>query len=177
MIIKNEKLFQKMVAMKERLMAELKDYDQAVLNLPEKPGAWSVMGCLHHLYITEWGTGQYIRKKTQKPELIPPYSIVAALKLQALRYSFGTGIKFKAPSSLPQPPDGLTIEGLDKDWSKVRASIRELMDTLTEDLQEKGIFRHPIAGRINMTQTLDFFIFHFERHEGQIRRVLKAVAK
>ncbi|MEQ8712150.1 MAG: DinB family protein [Cyclobacteriaceae bacterium] len=177
MIAKNEKRFQELEARKERLLAEMSGYSEEVLNLPEKEGAWSVIECLHHLYITEWGTGQYIRKKTQKPELIPPYSKVAALKLHMLRYTFATGIKFKAPASLPKPSAGLTLESLDKDWVKVRKSIHELMEELPEDLQQKGIFRHPVAGRVNMHQTLDFFNFHFDRHERQIRRVLKAVTK
>lgn len=177
MIAKNEKHFQELEAKKARLFQELSDYSQETLSLPEKAGAWSVLECVHHLYITEWGTDRYIRKKTQKPELIPPYSKIAALKLQALRFTFGTGIKFKAPSALPKPPVDATLDMVNKDWAEVRSSLHDLMKELPDELQQKGIFRHPIAGRINMTQTLDFFDFHFDRHEGQIRRVLKAVVK
>jgi hypothetical protein len=171
----NEKIFTQLEAKKQRLFNELASYSQETLLLPEKKGAWSVLECLHHLYITEWGTYTYIRKKTQKPELIPTTTTSAALKLLALRYTFGTPIKFKAPAVLPKTPADATLDSVNKDWSEVRMSLSALMHELPEDLQEKGIFKHPLAGRINMTQTLDFINFHFDRHERQVCRVLKAV--
>ena len=174
---KNEKQFQQLEAKKKRLFAALADYSQETLSLPEKEGAWSVLQCIHHLYITEMGTDMYIRKKTQKPELIPPSSMMAAVKLQALKYTFCSPIKFKAPEILPKAPADTTLEKIDNDWVGVRASLHALMNELPEDLQQKGIFKHPLAGRINMAQTLDFIDFHFDRHEGQVHRVLKAVTK
>lgn len=177
MIAKNEKLFQQLEAKKQRLFKELESYSQETLDLPEKEGAWSVIECMHHLYITEWGTEMYIRKKTQKPELIPATTAITSLKLLLLKYSFGTPIKFKAPSILPKPPAGTTLDQIDQDWAKARLSFHDLMLELDEDLQQKGIFKHPIAGRLSMSQTLAFFDFHFDRHEGQVRRILRAVTK
>lgn len=177
MIEKNEKRFQLLETKKERLFTELADHTQETLLLPEKEGAWSVIECVHHIYITELGTEMYIRKKTQKPELVPATNSLVAFKLIALKYTFGTPIKFKAPAILPKAPADTTLEKIDTDWTKSRSSLRDLMNDLPDELQKKGIFKHPLIGRISMIQTLEFLDFHFDRHEHQVRRILKAVAK
>lgn len=177
MIPKNESRFQQLEVKKQRLIEELSTYPHDTLTLPEKEGAWSVIECIHHLYITEWGTDRYIRKKTQQPELIPATSLAAVIKLLALKYSFATPIKFKAPAILPKPPVGATLDQIDEDWTAARKSFHELMEELPAPLQQRGIFRHPIAGRLSMAQTLDFFDFHFDRHERQVHRILKAVVR
>ena len=177
MIAQNEKRFQALEVKRSRLLAELSAYDHGLLSLPEKPGAWSVIECVHHIFITEWGTGMYIRKKTQKPALVPNTSIMASLKLLALRYTFATPIKFKAPAALPKPPADATLDKVNADWAKARGDFHQLMEDLPGPLQKKGIFKHPLAGRLSMSQTLEFFDFHFDRHEGQVRRILKAVTQ
>ncbi len=176
MIAKNEQRFQQLEDKRRQLTDELLSLDEAVLTLPEKEGAWSVLQCLHHLYITEWGTDKYIRKKTQKPETIPPVDLMTKVKLQVVKVTFASPIKFKAPMRLPQAPTDITLPQLTTDWDEVRGNLHELMETLPDDLQQKGLFRHPLAGRISMSQTLNFFDFHFDRHLGQVRRILKNVS-
>lgn len=176
MITKNEKLFDQLENQRKQLFQLLSGYNADQLHQAEKQGAWSVIQVINHLLASEKGTELYIRKKTQKPELIPNTSLIAPIKILALRGAFSMRLKFKAPKQLGVVSNEDTLEDLEALWNKSRSSFHQLMEELPVEIQQKALFRHPIVGRINMNQTLEFFDFHYRHHLKQIHRILKTVA-
>ena len=69
-------------------------------------------------------------------------------------------------------PEGIAIEELTLRWNNSRMQLKELLESLPESLLDKYIFKHPVAGKMNIYGGLDFLKEHVRRHEFQIKKLL-----
>lgn len=169
---KINQIIQEIEALRQQLFVKLATIDEAQLNRQPSPGKWSVLQIVHHLVISETGTVGYIRKKTQKPEAIPAVGLSASLKMKLLLFVFSINIKFKAPPILANPPQVLSRDTTFADWEKTRLSLSQLVKEIPEEVAKKGLFKHPLVGRINLLDTLIFTKYHFKHHLKQISAII-----
>ncbi len=138
----------------------------------QKPeGSWSAVQVLRHLQLSENGTVTYLRKKVQAP----PEEVSSAgfagkvrsfLLSRALR---NYGKKFKAPAvigDVEASPDYIEVK---KAYLKAREELKEILNRFDPQMAGKAYFKHPLAGKINIYQTLVFLEDHLERHIEQIK--------
>ena len=55
-----------------------------------------------------------------------------------------------------------------KKWGTIRSSLKEYIDKFPKEYLDKEIFKHPIAGWLNLLQTINFLQNHFDHHKLQI---------
>ena len=149
----------------EDLFKQLSKHPNEKLNVKVYKNKWSIAEHLYHVWLTEFITIQYIKKKTSYPESLVNVSFVSKLRMKLLELIFFSGIKMKAPKiTYDSMPQNIEIKELRETWLKSRKSFKKLVDTLDESILEKGILRHPSAGRINLNMTLKFINMHFQHH-------------
>ena len=149
----------------EGLFGKLSVYTDEDLNKKMNKNKWSIAENLYHLWLTEFITIKYIKKKTNYPEYLINVSFVSKLRMKLLEIIFFLGIKMKAPKiTYDSMPQNIEIKKLRETWLKSRKSFEELVNSLDKEILGKGILRHPIVGRINLDMTLKFINMHFQHH-------------
>lgn len=148
------------------------DLGSAAVNRQPAAGGWSAAQVLFHVVEAERLSLAYLLKKTQKPELIPSSGVFSAVKSRALSLFLKLPLRVSAPARTADVPDSIEMAVLERDWDEVRSGWREFLEQFPSELSGKAIYKHPVAGRLNLEQTLRFLVDHLERHLGQIDRVL-----
>ena len=82
--------------------------------------------------------------------------------------------KFKAPKILGDVPENLHYQEVITNWNETRRQLQSLVETIPDDLIDREVYRHPRAGRLNLTQMVTFFQDHFDHHASQVKRLIKA---
>ena len=146
----------------------------AVLSRSPAPGKWSILEILSHLIISEKLTVRYMEKKFSGIETLKNSNVLHALRYFIFIAIINTNLKFKAPKVVVAqiPPPG-SFEELKKEWLEVRKALKNILENLKEEDNARLIFKHPIAGRFNIKQTLGFLDTHNQHHVPQMKSILK----
>ena len=167
-------LFNRLEAERKSLFKELAGYPDSVLNTKPSPQAWSVVQVIKHLMASEEASLKYLQKKTLSTSGVKPAGFSGKWRLMLTKVIFMVPVKFKAPEIMEPDTTEVSLKELDTQWEKLRMALFELLDKLPENDLDKEIWKHIIAGKMNIYQMLDFFHFHFVRHRKQIERTLAA---
>ncbi|MCB9287063.1 MAG: DinB family protein [Lewinellaceae bacterium] len=163
----------------QRLLDELSNYDNEILNNKPADGGWSALQVMHHLILAEEGSVKYVRKKLSFDPELKSAGLMSAWRASLLNFYFILPFKFKAPPGvgddvLPAQSDFREVSGR---WLANRKELRSYLENLPPELFGKSIYRHPFAGRMSLEGMVRFFDGHFERHRKQISRVLAEVGR
>jgi len=58
-------------------------------------------------------------------------------------------------------------------WDRSRKEFRDYLGDFDSDKLQYFIFKHPIAGKLNILQALEFINYHMIHHQKQIERIKK----
>lgn len=175
MATKLETRFAQIEANRKQLLQELKQYPDAVLNKNPAPGKWSVIQVLEHLMASEGASLRYLQKKTLDTSKAAPAGVKGAAKLLLTKAAFMLPIKFKAPEIMEPVTSNVSLKEAEEKWTSIRSGLYQLLSKLPEKDLDKEIWKHVVSGKMNAYQMIEFFNFHFKRHQGQIERTLAAV--
>lgn len=134
-------------------------------------GEWNTVQILHHLSTSEVGTVMYLQNKMKAhPDEIENGGIKSFIRgFMLTRALKSKSKKFKAPKVLKEVPDSPNYQKIKLRLKKNRELMEEVLNRFDDKMAKKAYFKHPVAGRINIYQTLDFLNAHFERHAMQIK--------
>ena len=159
------------------LLRDLKNYSDAKLN--EKPSdlEWSVLQIMQHLMKAEAGAVDYVKKKLSfNPELANA-NILSSFRAIFLNLSLSTPFKIKAPKQVSGDAllTNLTFWEVAKQWKMQRNELATYLNGLPEEYFAKELYKHPLSGKITLSNMLSFFNKHVDRHTRQIKRTLKKI--
>ena len=81
--------------------------------------------------------------------------------------------KFKAPGYLVEhTPTSEPLADLVQRWNAERGKLRKFLEEIKDEDLHKLVYKHPVAGYLNVLQALDFMNEHFRHHLPQINRLL-----
>lgn len=69
-----------------------------------------------------------------------------------------------------------SLKEVESEWAQIRSDLFQLIGNLSNAELKKELWKHAIAGKMDIYEMLDFFHIHFERHRNQIERTLRAVS-
>jgi uncharacterized damage-inducible protein DinB len=168
------RLWHELESNRTALMQELSAYDNDRLNRKPSPEAWSVTQVMLHLIEAELMATQYIEKKLSFGVNIPRAGFKSAVRRKLLSLAFALPIKIKAPEKLNGFPDYSDFNELKTRWASQRLALQELINKMPDNVLDGEIFKHIVAGKMNIAQMISFFNEHFNRHKKQIARTLQA---
>ena len=156
---------------------ELKSWSADKLTQQPAEGGWCALEVIDHIISSERGTLGYLVKKTssgwdQIPERTPETD-AAAVQLHAALESDG---KWGVPVKFPPPAPDMTLETLAHTWMHSHNDIAHWIGATPDGIAEKLVFKHPIAGRITLEQTLGFLQRHITHHRFQLERIKSAIS-
>lgn len=157
------------------LLNRLGEYSEDTLN--HKPGVekWSVSQILIHLLTSEQLTLNYLKKKSLGVSTLKDSGPLAEFRLSLLKISQRLPLRFKAPKYLKQnTPEPVPIAEFISRWNLSRTELRNFLESIAEEDRNKLIYKHPIAGRFNVSQCLVFLQEHFHHHLPQVNRILRS---
>jgi|SRR6185312_4284405 len=155
-----------------KLLERLEKVDTRKLNTPPAPGKWSVAQVFYHLNKAESNSVIYVSKKRLDINNLQKTGLWEAFKLWLVKLAFALPFKYKAPAVLGDMPDNVDYKIIVAEWTETRKRLKELIESLPDDMLVKNIFKQPAAGRLNMYQMLDFMQSHFNRHLTQVGRIV-----
>lgn len=160
-----------MEAERRQLFDELRKLTPQQLAHKSEPQRWSVIQVLEHVLQAERGSLAYIRKKNQA-ESLPKSGIGAWLRSTTLQLALRSPFRFPVPEVMSDPANDRSLPEIGDQWEKCREGLTALLKELPDSRIKVLLYRHPIAGYLNILQALNFLHAHFSRHAGQIYRIL-----
>jgi len=164
---------QKLTRMEESLnemIALLNGLDPATLHRkPEEK--WSPAQVFQHLHDSETGTLNYLRKKLEAPvNEVPKGGIGSSIRARLLKRALrNKKKKYRAPKVLGEVDIEPDYPRLRDEYLEIRRDLRSLLSRIEKGQVGKAYFKHPVAGRLTISQTLGFLEDHFNRHFDQIK--------
>lgn len=172
---KLEKEFLQLEEERKNLFKELKSHSEEMLNKYPKPEAWSVAEVIAHITAAEEMSLKYLLKKTQDTSREGGETFKHKLRWLLVNVVFSFNLKYKAPE-IVEPKRGYhSLANLEMQWAKIRLQTLSVLDKLSDQELNKTLWKHAVAGKLNLHHMVQFFRIHFLRHKKQIERTLAAV--
>ncbi len=172
MILEIEKAFDSFEELRVNTLKDLDKLSKEQLHFKPLPDSWSITETLHHLYLAELGTYQYMGKKIQVADTLQKSGFKHAWNTFLLKIFLRSPLKFKLPKKAPIVPTGnISYGDLTAQWNQLRKDFLELLHHFDAASSQKLLFKHPIAGYINAHQALSFLAEHFKHHLKQLARI------
>jgi uncharacterized damage-inducible protein DinB len=142
------------------------------------PGNWSISQVMTHIITAERMSLGYMKKKAQGIDQLPDSGTAESLRLLLLIATQRLPLKFKAPRTVVEnTPQAWTFEEMTAQWEAVRQELAAFLEGIDDRHVRRQLYKHPIAGRLNVRQAMVFFSEHIIHHQPQLNRLLKAVRK
>ena len=170
----NKKLFQKYDTLqfdRANILNYIKDLNNDTLHIKPGKDKWSLAQILFHIIKGEQYAFISLSNSLKPGAKLKNLGLSASVKFFILKSALKTKIKFKAPPIARKVPESVNVNELLSKWNEIRTGINEVCLNITEDKLNKGVFKHPYIGLINLNQTLDFLVFHLKHHLEQIERI------
>ncbi|MEP5611075.1 MAG: DinB family protein [Cyclobacteriaceae bacterium] len=155
----------------EVIFAELESFEDDLLR--KKGRGWSIIQVLSHLDMAESLSLEYMKKKVKAGSKMSKVNVVNSLRKWVTCGFLQTGLKWKAPAYISNPNGDYSLDEMKSKWMKTRSNIRKYVEDYPEELLNRGVYRHPMAGRLSLIQAVDSFIYHQRHHVHQINRIKK----
>ncbi len=137
-------------------------------------GKWSIAQVISHLIASEQLSVRYLNKKILGIDTAPKTGLPEELKMITLIISQRLPFKFKAPNVIVQNtavyenPEQLTSA-----WEKTRSDLKAVLEKFDDNQINRKVFKHPVAGMLNIQHALKFFREHIIHHTPQVKKLLK----
>jgi len=168
------RLFDSLETQRNELLGLVTSLSTEELNAhPE--GKWSIAQVLSHLIASEHLSVIYLNKKLLGVKDVPNTGLAEELVMMALiisqRLPF---IKFKAPKVIAENTQVYqTRDQLKEAWDNGRGELKNVLARFQDDQLKRKIYKHPIAGKLNIQQALRFFQEHINHHTPQVKKLLR----
>lgn len=167
--------FERLEEDKSRLFQQIEGLDDAQLNQRPGENQWSIIQVLCHLSKAEELSLIYIRKKMKDRSKLSKAGLGSTLRSAALALFLRSPLRFKAPVRSAEVPEEQDLTTTVSEWDRVRIEWKAVIDSFPTEIQDQAVFRHPVAGRMSLSQALRFMEEHIRHHAKQIDRILAQV--
>ena len=164
--------FKESEKLRKQLLADLKTIGPSDKFFDSPPGKWSISQILTHLIQAERLSLEYMKKKSLGIESAGNTGLIEEIKFQILLLSQELPLKYKAPPVLGNRPAELQYDVICSEWDLLRAQLGDFLNTIADHHVRRKIYKHPVMGRLNVTQAVRFFDAHLKHHHPQIKRLL-----
>lgn len=137
------------------------------------PAAWSQAEVAHHLSLVEARVTRVLterrvtgvaRRRMRDVLIFAP----------ALRIYFAIGGRAKMPVKGVAPDRSVPLERTAAQWAESRRALAAYLDALDGAAGRAIVYRHPIAGFMDIGGTLQFLARHHDHHLRQVARIRAA---
>jgi hypothetical protein len=168
---KINKLFSALEDAKSLMLAKTVIFTDQLQMVKPSEKEWSMVQVLLHLVIAEELSLGYIRHKISRHAELRNAGLKSWLRYEIVVLFLRFKKKIKAPAQIAVIPDDVTPAEVLQRWQVLRSEWRNTLEAMPDELLGKEIFRHPVTGFMNISQTLGFLREHILHHVAQIERI------
>ena len=174
MHLRLKQLFLEIEDQRKETLHAVKDFTPVQLNKSPIPGKWSAAQIFSHLITAEQLSLRYMQKKIQGIQDTEDSGTLEEIKINLLILSQRLpGLKFKAPRAVMEHMVQLNdLDSIAAEWKKVREELAVLLDKIPDDHINRKIYRHAIAGYLNVKHSMVFFREHIIHHRVQLNKLM-----
>lgn len=166
--------FEDIEQQRHTLLNQFKALDDKAFKAQPAPGKWSASQILTHLLVSEQLSIGYMRKKMQAIHTLENSGISSTVKLWLLILSQRLPLKYKAPRIVVEnTPEAKSWQEISDLWNNTRLDLKSLLSEIGDHQAKKLVYKHPFAGRMNVSQAMRFFQEHIIHHWPQLNRLTK----
>ncbi|HLP53060.1 MAG TPA: DinB family protein [Chitinophagales bacterium] len=170
-----EKGFNQLEANRKALFDTLKQYPDDLLNKKPSEQAWSVAEVVDHVLTAEEYSLKYLQKKVQDVANAKPEGFKQKWRWLLIKVVFNFNIKFPAPEVVAPKAGYQTKAQMEARWNENRKQMHSILSKLNDKEINSQLWKHALAGKMNLHHMVEFLGMHFNRHRKQIDRTLAAV--
>lgn len=168
-----QKQFDALEKQRLQLLREVSNCPIELLNKNPLSNKWSINQIIQHLILAE-----ELSQKSIKAKLLAGNFETAGMMTHVrtflLKVFLRSKVKFKAPVAVSKLPENLEFTELHQRWEESRKQLYKLLEYIPPSLLNKYIFKHPVAGKMNIQGGLAFMQEHVRRHAQQITNIILA---
>ena len=153
---------------RKKLYELLETLDEKQLNFRPAEDKWSITQIVFHLVKAEQLSVISINKEIRNTNSRRA-GVSSFVRSSLLKYALMSPLKFKAPAIMGNIPKEYDINELKTKWITVRKKLHTALGDVDTELGKRYLFTHPYAGKMNIYQTMDFLVQHFNHHNRQIK--------
>jgi hypothetical protein len=169
-----QRYFEEIEGGRARLLSEVSRLSEAKFIQQGEGGKWSAAQILTHLLTSEQMSLRYMKKKSLGIDQLSNSGIYESIKTVVLKVSQRIPIKYKAPALLVEhTPSALSQADLVLRWNEFRLELKSFLEAIEAKNIRKKIYKHPVAGRLNVMQAMQFFQEHIHHHYPQIKKNIR----
>ncbi|MEP1094424.1 MAG: DinB family protein [Cyclobacteriaceae bacterium] len=157
------------------IFIELESFEDELLR--KKGMGWSIIQVLSHLNMAESISLEYMKKKVKAGRKMSKVNVVNGFRKWVTCGFLQTGLKWRAPAYISNPNGEYSLDEIKSTWETTRNGIRKYVEHYPEDLLNRAVYKHPMAGRLSLIQAVDSFIYHQRHHVHQINRIKKELQR
>ncbi|HMD80597.1 MAG TPA: DinB family protein, partial [Anaerolineales bacterium] len=155
---KLQRAFDDIERQREELLVRLRTLSRDRLTSAPQ-GKWSIIRILSHLITGERTGLEYVNKKILGIDTAGDTGLYEEFKMQVLvlsqRLPF---LKYKAPKLIEERTKVFdTLEEVESEWIQLRKEWKAFLERIPDKHVKRKIFKHVVAGRLNVEHGLRFF--------------------
>lgn len=166
---KIENKLQLLIKETDQIFEKLKPLDSDFLTMNGR--GWSMIQVLSHLNMAESISLDYMKKKVQAGRKMKKVNFINNLRMWVTCGFLRTGLRWKAPSYISNPKGDYSLNEISEEWKATRSDLKSYIDKYPKDLLDRAVYKHPMAGRLSLSQAISSFIYHQRHHIHQINRI------
>ncbi len=174
MLPKLEVVYNEYKEAKGKFLERLSEFSEEERTFKPSEKEWSMNEVLEHLLISETLILQRFEKNPPK-ESTYKIGISGKAKAMMMRQFMKSSRKVAAPLDTLAPMGGKNYEELSGAFLACSAGLKKYLDDFPQEKMKVSVFKHPIAGGLNMVGTLHFFHDHIIHHGHQVERIITAM--
>lgn len=133
------------------------------------PTSWNMVEVMQHLTTTEAGILKFLHKYSPTKGSLKD-AISGKARSTALNLFLQSSLKAKAPKVVTKfAPQ--SYEAAKESWVKTRKEWLPYLNNFSTEHHDYLAFKHPIAGKLTILQTLTFIHKHIDHHIAQLKRI------
>lgn len=171
-----QSLIDQLESQREGILEDIRGFTTEKLTRTPSPGKWSIAEILSHIITAERMSLLYMQKKIQGISETKDSGLMEEAKMVVLKISQRLpGLKFKAPKRvIENTAQYAELSTIIAAWTQVRQELRLLLDQIPDSLLRRLVYKHPLAGYLNVKQALQFFYEHVYHHTPQLKKLTKS---
>lgn len=155
----------------DKIFSALEVIESAMLQ--RKGSGWSIIQVLGHLELAESASLAYMKKKLKAGSSMRKSSWLNKLRMRLVNVIQMTNLRWKAPSYVSSPPNDYNLAEIKEKWGKTRAALEQYIRYYPDELMNRLVYKHPMAGRQALNEAIRSFLYHQRHHKYQINRIRK----
>jgi hypothetical protein len=162
-------MLEAITAQRTTLLADVAALTPAQRTWRGAPHAWSAVDVIEHLVLAEQVVLGDLATAADRADM--PRRVVHRVRSVMVWLVLRLGVRVSVPAEAMRPTGSASFEVLRERWDAQHRALHAFVGGLDAAGLRRRVFRHPIAGPLDVPQALRLLSAHLSTHQRQLARI------